>query len=848
MRLLKKTPSFIPSFLHQRQSLYKDYLLLFPDTYIDVILPLGVPNLYTYHVPEEYHSHIGIGYRVVVQFGKSKLYSAIVAQVHNQPPKSYVAKDIQMVLDDHPVIKEYQLKFWDWIKSYYLCNPGDVMGAALPGGLKLNSETQVVLNSSVERDSSVLSDDEFLIVEALEINEVLSLDEIAKILNRKTTYPVIKSLLERQVILVLEEIKEKFKPKKEKYVTLTKINKSEIALKQLFDKLERAPKQLAILMKYIELSRMFSGEESPVKKKILLEASNSSNSQLKVLEQKGVFIVEEVIIGRLGNFDNEENKTVTLNPHQQKALSEIKAIFKEKDVVLLHGVTSSGKTEIYVKLIDEVISQGKQVLYLLPEIALTTQIINRLRKYFGDRIGVYHSKFNQNERVEIWNRQLTNKGYDIVLGARSSLFLPFENLGLVIIDEEHDSSFKQFEPAPRYHARDTAVVLAKMFGAKVLMGSATPALETMHNSMSGKYGLVTLTQRYGGVQMPKIKIADLKLAHKKKQMQGHFSIQLMEEIKKALDNKEQIILFQNRRGFSPFIVCKTCGWTPYCTRCDVGLTYHKYLHRLKCHYCGYENYMPKKCEACGSHEIELSGFGTEKIEEDISIMFPEAKVERMDSETTRTKNAYQRIITDFEEKRIDILVGTQMVTKGLDFENVSLVGVLNADQSLNFQDFRAHERSYQLISQVSGRAGRSKKQGLVIVQTYQPEHPIIGQVVKNNYSGMYKREDELREEYHYPPYYRLIKLVIKHANREKLMEGANHFSTILAKTFGNRIMGPEFPAIPRIRNRYLNQFFIKIENKASIHQAKNMLVESIDNFRLEKEYRSIQIIVDVDPY
>ena len=822
--------------------------LLFPDIYIDVILPLGVPNLYTYHVPQEYQNQIDVGYRVVVQFGKSKLYSAIVTKVHENEPTNYRAKDIQMVLDDHPVIKEYQLKLWNWIKNYYLCNPGDVMGAALPGGLKLNSETQVVLNKEVEFKHEDLSDDEFLIVEALEINEVLSLDEISKILNRKTTYPVIKSLLTRQVVLVLEEIKEKFKPKKEKYVQLIAAHKGEEALKNLFDQLERAPKQLAILMKYIELSRMFSGVESPVKKKILLETSGASSSQLKVLAEKGIFEEQEVIIGRLGNFDNEENKEVTLNKHQIQSLAEIKENFETKDVVLLHGVTSSGKTEIYVKLIEDALAKGQQVLYLLPEIALTTQIINRLRKYFGDKIGVYHSRFNQNERVEIWNKQLSSKGYNIVLGARSALFLPFSNLGLVIIDEEHDSSFKQFEPAPRYHARDTAVVLAKMFNAKVLMGSATPAIETMHNASTGKYGLVTLSHRHGGVKMPTIELADLKAAHKKKQMQGHFSFQLMEEIKKALENKEQIILFQNRRGFSPYVICQTCGWTPYCTKCDVGLTYHKYLHRLKCHYCGFENFMPKKCEACGSHEVELSGFGTEKIEEDISLMFPDAKVARMDLETTRTKNAYQRIISDFEDKHIDILVGTQMVTKGLDFENVSLVGVLNADQSLNFQDFRAHERSYQLISQVAGRAGRSKKQGLVIVQTFQTEHPIIQQVVNHAYFDMYSRELALRKEYHYPPFYRLIKLILKHAHRDKLEHASEYFSNILMSVFGNRVMGPEYPAIPRIRNRYLNQFYIKVENKASIKQAKNILTDAIDTFRLKKDYGSVQIIIDVDPY
>lgn len=807
-----------------------------------------MPNLFTYHVPDDLAPEVGVGYRVVVQFGKSKLYSAIVAKVHQNAPKQYLAKDIQMLLDEKPIVNPTQLKFWDWIKTYYMCHPGDVMSAALPSGLKLSSETQIIRNTDCEIDPAVLTDDEFLVYEALDINEVLTLDEISKILNKKTIHPVIKTLLERNVVIVLEEIKTKFKPKKEKYVKLSESVRGEVKMKALFDQLSNAPKQLAILMKYIELSRMFSGEETAVKQKILLESSNTSSSQLKTLVDKDIFNVEEVIVGRIDHFPNEKDKEVTLNEPQQVAFDGIKQEFKDKNVVLLHGVTSSGKTEIYVKLIEEVLARKQKVLYLLPEIALTTQIINRLRKYFGERVGVYHSRFNPNERVEIWNKQLGVDSYDVVLGARSALLLPFENLGLIIIDEEHDASFKQHEPAPRYHARDSAIVLAHMFGAKVLMGSATPALETMYNTETGKYGLVTLSTRYGGVQMPKIVTADLAVAHKKKQMHGHFSFQLMEEIKGALERKEQVILFQNRRGFSPYIICKTCGWTPYCTRCDVGLTYHKYLHRLKCHYCGYERHIVKKCEACGSHEVELSGFGTEKIEEDMSLMFPDAKVARMDLETTRTKNAYQNIITDFEDKKIDILVGTQMVTKGLDFENVSLVGVLNADQSLNFQDFRAHERSYQLISQVAGRAGRSNKQGLVIVQTYQPEHPIIQQVIHSDYMGMYRRELLMREEFSYPPYHKLIKLVMKHANKEKLIEAADMFSDVLKESFGSRVLGPEFPGIPRVRNRFINQIFIKIEDVASIKKVKNMVVDNIYTFRSNKEFSSVQIIVDVDPY
>lgn len=822
--------------------------MLFEYSYIDVVLPLGVPNLYTYRIPEELSDKVDVGFRVVVQFGKSKLYSAIVYKIHKTAPKAYPAKDIQMVLDTKPVVNSRQLELWDWIKDYYMCNPGDVMSAALPSGLKLSSETQVLLNTETQVNPEILTDDEFLIFEALEMNQVLSLDEISKILNRKTVYPIIKMMLERNVIVVLEEIKTKFKPKKEKYVKLEDHFSAEEKLKVLFDTLMNAPKQLAILMKYIELSQMFSGQGIPVKQKVLLESSDASTSQLNALVKKGVFKVEEITVGRLGSFANEENKELQLSEIQKGALDEIKLQFKSKNVVLLHGVTSSGKTEVYVKLIEETIAKGKKVLYLLPEIALTTQIINRLRKYFGDRVGVYHSRFNQNERVEIWNKQLSNDNYDIILGARSAVFLPFENLGLVVIDEEHDSSFKQFEPSPRYNARDTAVVLAHKFGAKVLMGSATPAIETMKNAQSGKYGLVSLTERFGGVKMPKIVVADLSRAHKMKQMEGHLSFKLMEEIKSALDRKEQIILFQNRRGFSPYVICQSCGWTPYCTRCDVGLTYHKYLHRLKCHYCGFERHIVKKCEACGSHEVELSGFGTEKIEEDISLIYPDAKVARMDLETTRSKNAYQNIISDFEDKKIDILVGTQMVTKGLDFENVSLVGVLNADQSLNFQDFRAHERSYQLMSQVAGRAGRSTKQGLVVIQTFQPEHPIIQQVISGDYEAMYKRELELRYEFEYPPFHKLIKVILKHTNKDKLVDSAQIFGDVLKASFGSRVLGPEFPGIPRVRNKYINQIFLKVEDVASIQKVKAMVTDSIYTFRQNKEYRSVQVFIDVDPY
>ncbi len=787
------------------------------------------------------------GQRVVVQFGKSKLYSALVRNIHGQPPEKYEAKEIHSILDDEPVVTEDQMKFWEWIADYYMCTPGDVMTAALPGGLKLTSETRLVLREHISVDESTLSDNEFLVLEALEIHRMLTLKEVSEITSRKTVYPIVKRLLDLGIISVYEELKESYKPKKETVVLLSEAFDNEAALQKVFDQLSRAPKQLAVLMKFIEMNRTFGNERQPVKRAQLVKQSNASHATVKQLVEKGILTLEEVRVDRIARASEKDDEDWALSDEQQRALNEIKKHHENLDTVLLHGVTSSGKTEIYVRLIEDYLKQGKQVLYLLPEIALTTQMIQRLRKHFGDRIGVYHSRFNQHERVEIWKRMLTGERYDIVLGARSALFLPFADLGLIIVDESHDTSYKQYDPAPRYNARDSALVLARMAGAKTLLGSATPSIEMRYHAEKGRFGLVELHERYGGVLLPEIVISDLKDAYRKKQMQGHFSQLLIDEMKAALDNNEQIILFQNRRGFSPFIVCQTCGWTPYCTRCDVSLTYHKFLHRLKCHYCGYETHMPKHCEACGSDELVLKGFGTEKIEEDIELLFPEAKTGRLDLDTTRSKNAFQRIINDFEQRDIDILVGTQMITKGLDFENVSLVGIMLADQSLNHQDFRAHERSYQLMSQVAGRAGRKSKRGKVIIQTFQPQHPVIKDVIEHNYNRMFRRELSERQKFHYPPFTRIIRIDLKHRDRDRLLDGAGWLAKKLRETFGNRVLGPEFPPVARVRNKYINRFFIKIERQASTVLSKQLLRDTITDFRNVKEYHPIRVIVDVDP-
>lgn len=815
--------------------------------FVDVILPLSLPNTYTYRVPRELNDQITVGKRVVVQFGKSKMYSALVKQLHHKAPIEYEAKYIDEILDDAPIVTQTQFEFWDWVANYYMCFPGDVMNAALPGGFKLNSETKLVWIDTSEKDLNSLTDQEYLVHEALENNEVLTLQDVSNILGKKTVYPIIKSLLKKEFIALHEELQEKYKPRMVSFIQLHNQYKNEKNLRKLFDELSKAPKQLELLMKYVELSRILSDSPKPVKKVLLQKAAQASSAQVNTLVKKRIFSIHDKEEGRLAEYELETQQAHELSDAQQQAFEQINSEFEQKDICLLHGVTGSGKTEVYVKLIADAISKGKQVLYLLPEIALTTQIINRLQRFFGNKIGVYHSKFNQNERVEVWQNLLLKKQYDIVLGARSSLFLPFTDLGLIIIDEEHESTFKQYEPAPRYNARDAATVLAKRHGAKVLLGSATPSVETYINAHEKRFGLVELTKRFSGVQLPEIFVADLKNATKKREMKGHFSPLLIKSMEEAFENDEQVILFQNRRGFSPFIQCETCGWTPQCKRCDVGLTYHKYQHRLKCHYCGYEAHMPKTCSACGSTEVKLKGFGTEKIEDDLQIMFPNIRVARMDLDTTRAKHAYQRIINDFEDRQIDVLVGTQMVTKGLDFDNVSLVGIMNADFMLNFQDFRAHEKSYQLMSQVAGRAGRKEKRGKVIIQSFDPYHPIIRNVIQHEYHEMFRQQVLERRNFQYPPFYKMIKFTFKHRDIEKVSQGAHHFAKHMKKIFGPRILGPEFPPIKRIRNLYHMQLILKVEKTRSFKKAREIVMDQWIDFRQHPDFKSVRISIDVDP-
>lgn len=840
--------------------------------FVDVILPLSVPNLYTYRVPYDWNDSIAVGQRVVVQFGKGKLYSALVRRVHEVPPKQYAAKYIESILDEFPVVNEKQFALWEWMCGYYMCTIGDVMIAALPGGLRLSSETKLILHQDYKEKlpSTDLSDKEFLILDALELRDVLSLNDVSAIVEQKTVYPLIKSMIEKGIVVIQEELKERYKPKIETFVALADAYDSEEQLKTLFDQLEKkAGKQLDVLMAFIKLSERYSKNRKEVKKKDIVKMVDGADAAIKGLVKKNVLELYEAEVGRLSAFENE-NKVTQLNEIQQQTFDLINKQFNEgKDVVLLHGVTSSGKTEIYVKMIEEVLAEGKQVLYLLPEIALTTQIINRLKKYFGEAVGVYHSKFNENERVEVWKNVLSSgskiqslnnedllgkttsnsklSNIKLIIGARSALFLPFENLGLIIVDEEHDSSFKQYDPAPRYNARDSAIFLAHIHKAKTLLGSATPSVESYFNAQEGKYGFAEMKQRFGGIQMPEILIADVKEASKRKEMKSHFSPMLLDHVALALQNKEQVILFQNRRGFAPQLECDTCAWVPQCTNCDVSLTYHKNTNQLRCHYCGYSVKPPTKCAACGDTNIKMKGFGTEKIEEELSIFYPTAKIARMDLDTTRSKFAHQHIIQDFEDGNIDILVGTQMVTKGLDFDNVSMVGILNADSMLNFPDFRAFERSYQLMAQVSGRAGRKNKRGKVIIQTHNPDHSIIQNVWNNDYLSMYTNQLLDRKNFHYPPYYRLIEITLIHKDLDLVNASSKFLADQLKTHFAKRVLGPEFPLVSRIRNLYHKNILLKVEREASVVQVKKILNELILMFKNDTTFKAVRIQLDVDP-
>ena len=813
--------------------------------FADVLLPLSLGKPYTYAVSSEDYTVLAPGFRVAVSFGKSKVYSAVVVRLHHQAPQRYTPKYIELILDESPSVTSKQLEFWYWLSDYYQSKLGDILRAALPATFLLESETIVIKKDISGAEKSTLTDDAFLVYEALEV-KALSIKEIIEILGKKSVLGLLQDLFSKGVVDIHQKLSEKYKPKLIKYVRFSQTILETHKLEEIFEALKNAPKQKQLLMGVFDQNP--KGDEWK-KSKELLDKSNSTLASLRTLINKGIMEEHSFRKDRSLYDFKKQDEIRTLSDAQQKSLNEINNIFEVKSVVLFQGITGSGKTEVYLELIAQAIAKGKQVLYLLPEISLTPQIVQRLQARFGSEVTVYHSKFNVHERTEVWNNILgNNPNAKIIVGTRSALFLPFHQLGLVIVDEEHELSYKQSDPSPRYHARDSAVVLAGMHQAKVILGSATPALESSFNRLSGKYGWVQLVERYGKVALPEIHTIDLKSAYKKKEMKGGFSQTLIKEMAQTLTMGKQIILFQNQRGYAPIMDCMDCGHMPECHQCDVTLTYHQYSDQLKCHYCGYQIAVPEKCHACGLRNLSTKGMGTQQIQEQVATLFPDAKVARMDWDTTRGKWAFDKLIHSFAAQEVNILVGTQMIIKGLDFQNVHLVGVLNADHLMNFPDFRAYERTYQMLSQVAGRAGRKALRGKVLIQTYQPHHPIIQQVIDGNYDQMLNHQLKDRKEYHYPPFNRLIRMVVNHSDMETVKKASQWIVNVLLQSDYAQILGPVFPPIARVRNRYRMQILVKIEGFQSRNRVKKLIRKTLDRFESIAIFRSCRVNLDVDPY
>ncbi len=810
--------------------------------YIDVLLPIAIKQTFTYSISEKEAAFLKQGMRVSVPFGKRKLYAAIVINIHTNSPDLYEAKEIDCILDDKPLVLKTQLALWQWMASYYMCTHGELLKAALPSALLLEGETIITKTETNIVDTNTLKDDEFLVYEALQFKSSLKIQELTKILGKKTVLPVAYRLLEKKLIVIEEYVVEKYTPKVIKWLRLNSSIKEE-QLPELLESLKNAQKQRELLLQYFTLKAI----QPKITVKELLDKAKASQASIKGLVQKGIFEIYEEQTDRIDFSKDQLNEKRELNKYQAIAYSEIKKEFEQKNVCLLHGVTSSGKTEIYSKLIKQVLDKNKQVLFLVPEIALTTQLIERLKVFFGSYLVVYHSRFSANERVEAWQRILNSSDKPLlVIGVRSSVFLPFSNLGLVIVDEEHEQTYKQYEPAPRYHARDTAIVLAHSFKAKVLLGSATPSIETYNNAKKGKYGLVELKKRHQNVQLPDIELIDLQKKYKKREMKGHFSDRLIERIQESLDAGEQVILFQNRRGYSSIQECTTCGTVPQCTQCDVSLTYHKHTKQLRCHYCGYQIAEQIACRACGSTSLTTKGLGTEQVEVELKELFPKVNIARMDQDTTRGKYGHQKIIAQFENQEVSILIGTQMLAKGLDFKNVSLVGVMNADGLLFFPDYRAHERTYQLLSQVSGRSGRSSKRGKVLIQSFNPLHQILQQVSTNNYVEMFEEQLQERRQYKYPPFCKMILFTVRHKDFNKTNEAADWLAKSLKASFKQNVLGPEFPAVSRIRNQYNKNILLKIPLQQNLSDTKSYIMKVLKTFEAIRNYNGVRVIVNVD--
>lgn len=859
--------------------------------YVDVLLPLHIPDCYTYRVPQEYNGLLQPGQRVVVQFGRQRIYSALVRRLHTQQPP-WRAKYIMAILDVSPIVTERQMEFWEWMARYYMCYPGDVMAVALPAGMKLASESAVAIHPDFDGELSALSKNEQQVVHLLSDHPVMRVADIGHALGVQKVMPLIRSMIERSIVVMDEELRQRFTPKTSTYLRLAEAYRSDEAQRQLFDELEKKKrtKQVEFLLQLAQLSHL--GKE-PVAKRLLPQGS-----ALQTLLKNGILVCEEHLESRIesyGKNDLLDPQSIVLNEEQQQAFECVNSgmcksgnqatqatdalTHSHNNTFLIHGVTSSGKTEVYIKLIDEVVRQGRQALLLLPEIALTTQVINRLKRYFGDKVGVYHSRFSASQRVEVWNRTLANGdgSFQVLLGARSALLLPFRDLALIIVDEEHDPSYKQQDPAPRYQARDAALYLASRWNARVVLGSATPSIESYWHASNGHYGLATINKRFGGYSLPEVKVVDMREAHRNHEVHGHFSQTLLTAIDHALARHEQVILYQNRRGFSLRLECDDCHHVPQCIHCDVSLVYHKATNSLRCHYCGYSIPIPSECPACHSSHLRMVGVGTERIEEDLQIMYPDATVARMDLDSTLQKNQYLELLNDFQNRRIDILVGTQMVTKGLDFEHVSVVGVVNADNIWSFPNFRSYERAFQQLTQVSGRAGRHGSGGQVIIQTFNPDHMVL-QAVKNERdeewesqgveelksqkveeplchpatqspdNSFYEEQIQERRIFRYPPFYRLIGITLRHRDPSLLDTAAAWLATQLRATFGNRVMGPEYPLVSRIRALYIKQITLRFDRNEPVADAKRVIMQMADDLVKQEGWSGVSVVFDVDPY
>lgn len=809
--------------------------------FADIILPLNIPKPLTYGIPLKWQGKVAPGMRVEVAIGKNKIFAGIVWQVHDQKPESYSVKPVRNIIDDHPILTHIQMQLWQWVAQYYLCSLGEVMNAALPAHLKLMNESLLVWNLEDNTVPLSLSDDAYLIADALSIRKQLSVSEIRDLLEGKNSVKAINEILDMEIAVVSDVLEERYQPKMVEFVRLNPVYENAETLNSFFTELERAPKQMAILLTYFK----FPKKSYRVNLADLLKKSKSSRAQIKALVDKGVFNIEKLEVDRIQFVRDVEEKNLLLSEVQGNALKEIHNHWKSLSTTLLHGVTGSGKTLIYIQLIREALEQNKQVLFLLPEIAITTQIVSRLRAFFGEELGVYHSRFSNNERVEVWKKVSTHQ-YKIILGARSAVWLPFQNLGLIIVDEEHDSSYKQFEPAPRFNARDLVIYMAHLFKSKVLLGSATPSIESTRNAETGKYGYVRLNERYQNVSMPKIEIVSAK--NTQVGLSSMLTINLLEGIQNSLNLGKQVILFQNKRGYAPFLICGQCGWVAHCKFCDVSLTYHKSTDKLHCHYCGNRSSVLKNCPQCGALKLTSKSFGTEKIEEELKRIFPKLRIGRMDWDSMRGRNKHAQLIDDFTQGRIDILVGTQMVVKGLDFENVGLVGILSADSLLSFPDFRVNERAFQLMEQVSGRAGRVDGEGKVIIQSFNLKHPVLFWVQNHDFRSFYQTELASRQEFGYPPFLRMIKIVCRHRDEKKVIKGAEILAAELFKIEHIQLQGPSAALIPRVRNNYLHEIWLKIPNDAKLIKViKEKIVISINITLGTRGFSTLQVLTDVDP-